>query len=139
VAARFAADAGVMQIQLREDSVWRPSWDVRASTAANGEGGNVDKYSQVLWKDDVARREEKISWASRHNGTAHAETSSGFVMFVVISCGDGVPCRWRTKLDFISGKPFDDPHWSAAFGAEPERTGIIRGGGFLLGWGFRAQ
>jgi hypothetical protein len=73
VAARFAADAGVMQIQLREDSVWRPSWDVRASTAANGEGGNVDKYSQVLWKDDVARREEKISWASRHNGTAPAE------------------------------------------------------------------
>jgi hypothetical protein len=127
VAARFAADAGIMQIQLREDSVWRRSWDVRASTAANGEGGNVDKYSQVLWKGDVARREEKISWASRHNRTAHAETSSGFVMLVVISCGDGVPCRWRTKLDFISGKPFDDPHRSTALGAKPERTCVIGG------------
>ncbi len=127
MAARFAADASVMQIQLREDSVWRRGWDVRASTAANGEGGNVDKYSQVLWKDDVARREEKISWASRHNRTAHAETSSGFVILVVISCGDGVPCRWRTKLDFISGKPFDDPHRSTALGAKPERTRVIGG------------
>jgi len=67
-----------MQIQLREGSLWRRSWDVRASTAANGEGGNVDKYSQVLWKDDVAQREEKISWASRHNRTAHAENKQWF-------------------------------------------------------------
>jgi hypothetical protein len=97
------------------------------STAANGESGNVDRYSQVLWEDDLARLEVKICWASRHKRIAHPETSNGFAMLVVISCGDGIPSRWGTKLEFISGKPFDDPHRPAAFGAKPKRTCVIRG------------
>ena len=120
-----AVDAGVMQIQLSEGWVWHRSWDVRASTAANGERGRVGECSEMLREGDLVKLEEEICWASRHKGTAHAVAGNGFVMLVVISCGDGIPGRWGTKLDFISCKPFDDPHWPAAFGAEPKRTCVV--------------
>ena len=40
------------------------------------------------------------------------------VMWKVVSCGGRE--RWGTKLDFGSGKPFNDHHRTAAVGAEPE-------------------
>jgi hypothetical protein len=81
----------------------------------------------MLREDDLAKVEEEISWTRRRNGTAPAETGKGFVMLVGISCGDGIRARWRTKLDFSGGKSFDDPHWPAAFGAEPKRACVIDG------------
>lgn len=123
----IAADAGVMQIQLSEGWVWHRSGDVRASTAANGESGKVGQCSKMLREDDLVNPEKEICWASRHKGTAPAVAGNGFVSFVVISCGDGIPQRWGTKLDFLSRKPFDDPHWPAAFGAEPKRTCVVGG------------
>ena len=51
-AARFAADAGAMQIQLREEQVWRHPEARRMSSAANGKRERID---EVPWKDDVLR------------------------------------------------------------------------------------
>lgn len=48
---------------------------------------------------------------------------------MVISCGNGIR-RWgRTELDFSCRKPFDDHHWTTAFGASPKIAGT--GGGDL--------
>jgi hypothetical protein len=75
-AARFASDAGVMQIQLREEQVWWRPEERRMSTAPNGERERID---QVPWKDDVLRRVEDICRTRRHSNTEcvakHAEVS----------------------------------------------------------------
>ena len=68
-----------MQIQLREGWVWRRSWDVRASTAANDEGGRFDGNLKMPREDDLAKVEEEISWTRRRIGTAPAETGKGWV------------------------------------------------------------
>jgi hypothetical protein len=80
---------------------------VRANTAANGERGRVGECSKMLREGDLEKLGKEICWTSRHKGTAHAVTGNGFVMLVVISCGDGIPGRWGTKLDFIRHKRFD--------------------------------
>jgi hypothetical protein len=41
---------------------------------------------------------------------ASAARANRFWMFVGMSCGDGVPGGRRTKLGFLRGEPFDDPH-----------------------------
>ncbi len=114
-----------MQIQLREEWVWRSTGDVRRGTAAHREKGRFAEYRIVLRKDDLAKREEAICWTRRHKGTVPAEAGNSFVMLVVISCGDGIGGWWRAELDFRSRKSFDDQHRPTALGAKPmiARTG----------------
>ena len=59
-------------------------------------------------------------------------------MSIGVSCGDDIPGGRRTKLDFSSGKSFDDQHWPTTLGTRPKivRTG---GGGLLLGLRCRAE
>ena len=86
-AARFAVDAGVMQIQLREEQVWPHPEEHRLSTATNGEREITDKCS---CSDDVLRQPEDICNARRHSNTECRETCGSFVMEKLISCGNGI-------------------------------------------------
>ena len=65
-----------------------------------------------------------------------AETREGFVVWMVVSCGNGI--RWRTELDLSSRKPFDDQHRATALGASPKIAGT-GGGDLLLGLWRRAE
>src|SRR5215470_390514 len=47
------------------------------------------------------------------------------------SCSSG-DRRWRTKLEFGSGEPLDDSHWSTALGTAP-RLGVLGAGSMLFG------
>ena|SRR5713226_2482071 len=50
-------------------------------------------------------------------------------MSIDVSCGDDIPGRRRTELEFRSCKSFDDQHRPTTFGAKPS---IARtGGGYL--------
>ena len=133
-AARVAADAGPMQIQLWEEWVWRWTGDVQQSTAPNWGRRRVAEKSDMPQKGDLGKREKGIGWARRHKGRQRAEARKGFVMSMVVSCGDGIRGRWRTKLDLSSSKSFDDQHLPTTLGARPKitRTG---GGDLLLGCG----
>jgi hypothetical protein len=62
------------------------------------------------------KREEEICSAARRRTTNGAEARRVSELWRVASCGSGDHEGRRTKLDFSSGKPFDDLHWSTAFG-----------------------
>src|SRR5215469_6694926 len=47
------------------------------------------------------------------------------------SCGS-TDRRWRTKLEFGSGEPLDNSHWSTAFGTAP-RLWVLGAGSMLFG------
>ena len=64
----------------------------------------------------------------RRKETEHAERREGFGLESGVSCGRSEQ-RWRTKLDFSSGKPFDDYHRSTALGTTPE---TVRASGILI-------
>jgi hypothetical protein len=63
-----------------------------------------------------------------------------------VTCGSSelekdVSCRgsdhgWRTKLDFCSGKSFDDLHRPTTLGAAIEIGRVSGGGSACLGWRF---
>src|SRR5467141_1584455 len=127
-----------MQIQLREDSVWRCPGLLRESTAPNRARRRVAESSSVLGRDDVGKRQEEICWTRRHNERERAETREGFVMWIDVSCGDGIPGRRRTELELRSCKPFDDQHRLTTLRAQPSiaRTG---GGDLRLGLWCRAE
>ena len=116
-AARFAADAGAMQIQLREEEVWRPPEDHRLSTATNGERERTDKCP---CRDDALRQPEDICNGIRHSNTECRETCRSFVMEKVISCGNGILSRWGTELDLSWGESFNHHHRAGTLGASPE-------------------
>ena len=50
------------------------------------------------------------------------------------SCSDGLLGRRRTELELRSCKPFDEQHWSTAFGAKPSITGAGDGCLCLVLW-----
>jgi len=64
----------------------------------------------------------------RRKETEHAERREGFGLKSGVSCGRSAQ-RWRTKLDFSSGKPFDDYHRSTTLGTTPE---TVRASGILI-------
>src|SRR6266436_3137526 len=82
-------------------------------------------------KSVVEELEKEIRSVARHRGTERVEAREGFDLEKVASCRSR-DHRWRTKLDFSSGEPFDDHHRPTTLGARPKiaRTG---GGGLLLG------
>jgi len=59
-------------------------------------------------------------------------------MSIDVSCGDGIPGRWRTELELRSCKPFDDKHRPATFGAKPSIARTC-GGYLCLGLCCRAE
>jgi hypothetical protein len=78
--------------------------------------GYGEKVSRRLWSKKL---EEGIGLTARHKDTERPEGCRVFELERVVSCRNADPW-WRTKLDFGSGKPFNDHHRTAAVGAEPE-------------------
>ena len=76
----------------------------------------------------LRRLEAKTCLVARRREMEHAGRRAGFELERVVSCGsDGQ--RWRTKLDFRSGKSFDYHHWPTTLGTVPE---IARARGVLI-------
>ena len=117
--AVVAADAGPMQIQLREGAVYRCAGALRQSTAASAEG----KKRDVSVKGRRSRRrDDTVCGTARRRKSERADARKGFVLERVVSCGSSDESGRRTKLDFGSSKSFDDHHRSTTLGAEPKIT-----------------
>src|SRR5207237_7411650 len=73
-------------------------------------------------------REVGIGVGARRTGAERGEPCE------VSSCGRAVSCCssdqqwWRTELELISGKSFDDLHRSTTLGATPKRVRFLSGG-----------
>jgi hypothetical protein len=121
-----AVDAGPMQIQWWEGAVLRHVETVlqgmRHDTLGT-EMGHGEKVSRRLWSKKL---EERRALTARHRDAERPEGRRVFELERVVSCRNADP-RWRTKLDFGSGEPFDDLHRSTAFRAAP-RIGKVFGG-----------
>src|ERR1700747_2633225 len=105
-----------MEIEWEETGGWSVAETVRESTAEDT-GNGLGQESIV---EDVLRK-LRMEFCSglRRKETEHAERREGFGLESGVSCGRSEQ-RWRTKLDFSSGKPFDDYHRSTALGTTPE-------------------
>ena len=114
-----AADAGPMQIQLREGAVYRCAGALRQSTAAGAEG---EKRDVSVKGQRSRRRDDTVCGTARRRKSERADARKGFVLERVVSCGSSDESGRRTKLDFGSSKSFDDHHRSATLGAEPKIT-----------------
>jgi hypothetical protein len=127
-----AGDAGPMQIQS-----WEGAALSRAETLLQGtthdrvraEIGYSEKGSQRLWSKKL---EEGIGLTARHKDAERLEVPRVFELERVVSCRRADP-RWRTKLNFGSGEPFDDLHRSAAFRAAPKIGIVFAGTGVWFG------
>jgi len=130
--SRPAADAGPMQIQW-----WEGAALIRAETVLRGrahdtvraEIGYDEKGPQRRWSK---MPEEGIGLTARHRDAQRLEGRRVFELERVVSCRNA-DRWWRTKLDFGSGEPFDDLHWSTAFRAAPKSGTIFGGRGVLFG------
>src|SRR6267142_4512030 len=117
--AVVAADAGPMQIQLREGAVYRCAGALRQSTAASAEGKKRD-VSVKGWRS--RRRDDTDCGTARRRESERADARKGFVVERGVSCGSSDERGRRTKLDFGSSESFDDHHRSTTLGAEPKTT-----------------
>ncbi len=127
-----AVDAGLMQIQSWEGAALSRAETVLQGTThdtVRAEIGYGEKVSRRLWSKKL---EEGIGLRARHKDTERPEGCRVFELERVVSCRNADPW-WRTKLDFSSGKPFDDLHRSTAFGAAPKIGTIFGGRGMLFG------
>jgi hypothetical protein len=125
-------DAGAMQIQSWEGAALSRVETVLQGTThdtVRAEIGYGEKVSRRLWSKKL---EEGIGLAARHRDTERPEGRRVFELERVVSCHNADPW-WRTKLDFSSGEPFDDPHRSTAFRAAPKIGTIFGGRGVLFG------
>ena len=128
---RSAADAGPMQIQW-----WEGAALIRAETVLQGrthdtvraEIGYGEKGPQRRWSKML---EEGIGLTARHRDAQRQEGRRVFELERVVSCRNA-DRWWRTKLDFGSGEPFDDLHWSTAFRAAPKIGTVFGGRGVLV-------
>jgi len=128
-----AADADLMQIQLWEGVALRRVETVLQGTTQDTVRAEIDygeKVSPRLWLKKV---EEGIDWATRHSGTGRPGGCRVFELERVVSCRSA-DLWWRTKLEFGSGEPFDDLHWSSTLG-----TAIKIGNVFGVGSVFFAK
>jgi hypothetical protein len=126
-----AVDAGPMQIQSREGAALSRAETVLQGTTydtVRAEIGYGEKVSQRLWSKKV---EEGTGLTARQRDTERPKGRRVFELERVVSCRNADPW-WRTKLDFGSGKPFDDLHRSTAFRAAPKIGTIFGGRGVLL-------
>ena len=114
-----AVDAGPMRIQWWEGAAVSLAETVLQGTTLDtvrAEIGYGEKGSQRLWSKKL---EVGIGLTARHRDAERPQGRRVFELGRVVSCRNAGP--WgRTKLDFGSGEPFDDLHWSTAFRAAPK-------------------
>src|SRR6266478_9614380 len=119
-----AVDAGPMQIQWCEGAVLSRAETVLQGTTYDTMQAEIvygKKVSPRLWLEKL---EEEIGLTARHRNTERREGRRVFELERVVSCRNA-DRWWRTKLDFGSGEPFDDLHWSTAFRAAPKSGTIL--------------
>jgi hypothetical protein len=127
-----AADAGLMQIQLWEGTVLRcATAALRSMTChtADPENGYGETVARKL---SLMRLQEGICFPTRRRGAQRAEARGVLELESVVSCGRAH--LWgRTKLDFGSGEPFDDLHWSSTLGTAIKIGNVFGGGSVFFG------
>src|SRR5260370_10941438 len=116
-----------MQIQSREGRASRCAEAVRRSARDSATWAGAGRRARQPQTENAEKREEEICSAARRRPTNRAEARSVSELWRVVSCGSGDQEGRRTELDFTSRKPFDDQHWSTAFGAEPKLTCVMGG------------
>jgi hypothetical protein len=121
-----------MQIQSWEGAALSRAEAVLQGTThdtVRTEIGNGEKVSQRLWSKKV---EEGIDLTARHRDAERLEGRRVFELERVVSCRGADPW-WRTKLDFGSGEPFDDLHWSSTLGTAIKMGNVFGGRSVFFG------
>ncbi len=121
-----------MQIQWWEGAALSRAETVLQGTTQDtvrAEIGYGEKVSQRLW---LRKLEEGIGLTAGHKDAERLEVPRVFALERVVSCRRADPW-WRTELDFGSGEPFDDLHWSTALRAAPKVGTVFGGRGVLFG------
>ncbi len=121
-----------MQIQLCEGAVLSRAETVLQGTThdtVHAEIGYGKKVSRRLW---LKKLEEEIGLTARHRDTERREGRRVFELERVVSCRNA-DRWWRTKLDFGSGEPFDDLHWSSTLGTAIKIPSVFGGGSVFFG------
>jgi hypothetical protein len=80
----------------------------------------------------LKRLKEEICSTARRRSPERAETRGGFGLERVVSCRSRDP-KWRTKLNFRRGEPFDDLHRATTHGTAPKIGEVFGGGSVLFG------
>ena len=123
-----------MQIQSGERVVWRCGEAVtrRARCATmRSEVGYCEKVPGDAW---VKKLQEEFGSVARRRSPEGFETRDSFELEKIVSCCSRDQ-RWRAKLDFGSGEPFDDLHWSSTLGTGIKIRSVFGGGSVLFGLG----
>ena len=76
---------------------------------------------------------EGICRVAIYSDARRAEARGVLELERVFSCGNS-DRRWRTKLDFGSGEPFDDLHGPSPLGTAIKISSVFGGGRVLFGW-----
>ena len=80
----------------------------------------------------MGKQKSEIGSTARRSGTKRAGTRGRFELEKVVSCSRGDQ-RWRTKLNFGSGKSLDDFHWTTTLWAAPKIGAVLGGGSVSFG------
>jgi hypothetical protein len=121
-----------MQIQWWEGAALSRAETVLQGTTQDtvrAEIGYGEKVSQRRWSKKL---EEGIGLTAGHRDAERLEGRRVFELEKVVSCRRADPW-WRTKLDFGSGQPFDDLHWSSTLGTEIKIGNVFGGGSVFFG------
>ena len=121
-----------MQIQSWEGAALSGAETVLQGTThdiVRAEIGYGEKVSQRRWSKKV---EEGIGLTARQRDAERLEGRRVFELERVVSCRSADP-GWRTKLDFGSGQPFDDLHWSSTLGTAIKIGNVFGGGSVFFG------
>lgn len=95
------------------------------------EVGYCEKVPREAW---LKKLQEEIGSGARRRSPERFETRSSFELEKIASCRSRDQW-WRAKLDFGSGEPFDDLHWSSALGTGIKIRSVFGGGSVLFGLG----
>ena len=93
--------------------------------------------SEVGYREKVPREKwvEKLQEEmARRRSPERFETRDSFELEKIVSCRSRDQ-RWRAKLDFGSGEPFDDLHWSSTLGTGIKIRSVFGGGSVFFGLG----
>src|SRR5215831_21054385 len=114
-----------MEIEWAKTAVWSVAGTARYSTAEDPGSG---RSQESMVEGAVRKLRKEFCSALRRGEPGHAERREGFGLERSVSCGRSEQW-WRTKLDFCSGKSFNDHHRSTTLGTTPE---TVRASGILI-------
>src|SRR5258707_3164068 len=121
-----------MQIQWWEGAASSCAEAVPQSATRDGMSPEAGRMRKRILKSVVEELERRP--VPRQNTEVRSGWKNTFELERVASCRSR-DHRWRTKLDFSSGEPFDDHHRPTTLGARPKITRTGGGGPFLrLSW-----